>query len=304
MNYICIIYEIARNISLRFASEVLLLSKRWFMVFGDFLVQLQKKMGCKSIAELFYILGGEDVLSMSLRNFNLLAANKQKPSFAAFESVFQNLGQEDYKNALTAFIESNTKRDSIVLDFVKNHIDEIAGKVKDSFWKNKENVVTQTWNKNQLTYLFSNSAALRIYYKLIFYKKIKLSDLDRKKEIVSDLLTLNLAIKNDLFIECSPCYYKLPSYELDAPESVRLSNLFIKSILEAFVSLEGSDTQSITHVAALLSRENSKKIRAEMLKIKTLMLEYAEKDIETDQASTVPFIMMGFAKELSSRDLK
>ena len=241
---------------------------------------------------------------MSLRNFNLLAANKQKPSFSAFEAIFSKLTQTDYKTAIIAFLQSNTDRKSKLLGFIKNHLEEVPVKPKDSFWKKEEDVVTHSWNKKQLTYLFSNSTALRLYYRLIFYKKIRLTELEGYKEIVSDLLRLDLAICKNENIECPPFYYKLPSYDLDSPESVRLSNIFIKSILDAFVSLEGSDSQTITHVAALLSQENSKKIHEEILKIKNLMLEYAEKDFDEETSSKVPFIMTGFAKQLSAKDLR
>lgn len=268
------------------------------MDFGEFLHYTLKKRNISSVAQLYIELGSEQALNMSLRNFNLIAAGKLKPTVNTFISVFNQLEREEQKIALESFFLSFTNNSKILSSIRTNFICKYE-KPKDAFSKSRGR---KKISVEQLEYILSSSRAIRLHHYMVLFDEINLESIEDENDlkILEDFVKIGLAKKEKSKLCYINPYSRLPTFRDSPPNEVRqTSNLLIET-MKTFLSLEGSDQQTLEYFCGNFSKDSAFKIHEELKKIKDLCLNIGE---STTNEETVPIVGVLFGKTLLGKDL-
>lgn len=266
--------------------------------FSAFLKYLRAKYQFAAAKDLFAHLGGEAKLGMSLRNFQLLESGQQSPTPKAFDAIFSQLEREDYKRALSSFLESHSDEDSVLLTYLREHLTEAFNKTEKSVWETKKKQMT--YSESQMAFLSQNPEAMRIHHKTLLFEKIALSEITEKQEVVDALVAHELAIIEGKFLKCFRTLIRTPNYENAAPSTVRKANQMLLSNIETYVSLEGGENQEMSYALQLVNERTAAIILEEMKKFKKWVQSMAADGLGDDLK---PFVMVNFGKQLKAREL-
>jgi hypothetical protein len=268
------------------------------MKFNKFLLYLKEKRNCDSFAELYALLGGQESLNMSLRNFNLLASGQLLPTIQVFTVIFDSIKPEEYANSIRSFMATHTTDKSNLNKFLNTNLLEVLQKPKNSVWNSVNEV---QFTVEQLSYLSKNQKALRIHHKILLDDKINISDFPKDQKIIDELIKVGLAEKKGNFLSYQKPYLKLPNFKDSPPSELREGNNFIAETFKTFLSFEGDDNQTINYVCANLDKDSALKMHQELIRIKELCLQLAQ---NSNHEKNVPFLMISLGKTLVNKELR
>jgi hypothetical protein len=268
------------------------------MKFHNFLLYLKEKRNCDSIAELYSLIGGQDALNMSLRNFNLLASGQLLPTIHVFIAIFDSIKPEEYVSAIKCFMATHSNEKSGINKFLNTNLLEVMPRTKNSIWNSVNEI---QFTVEQLSYLSKNQRALRIHHKILLDDKINISEFQKDTKIIDDLIKLGLAEKKGNYLYYHKPYLKLPNFKDSPPSELREGNNFIAETFKTFLSFEGDDNQTINYVCANLDKDSAIKMHQELFRIKELCLQMAQ---NSNHEKNVPFLMISLGKTLANKELR
>ena len=269
------------------------------MNFSEFLKDLKTKRNFSSTREFFEYLGGEKVLGMTLRNFQLVEGGDRPPSEKVFRLIIKRIPREEYRNAVLSYFRSHMLEDcEEFLEFLDQHLSPPVNKEKRSLFESPRQ--TMMYSEEQLSYLTANADAARLHHRLMLWEKVSDAQLVGKTEIVENLVHLRLAERSGGGLTPSRAVYLVPSYENSSPSSVRKANRYIYSLFNNYLSEEGSHQQRVGFALQLVTKETANKILEQMSSLKRWIQSVAEKETHPD---LVPFVYVSLAKKLEGREL-
>jgi hypothetical protein len=271
------------------------------MNFSDFLKRLKGKYGLKSNVELFNSLGGQEKLSMTMRNFSLIENGSLAPTITAFSSVFRQLEEEDYKDAITSFFQSNLEKsdNSKLIDYINNCLSHpIYRDSRSTSDKHSESELM--FNSEQLSYLVEDIEAMKSLNKIGLFEKIDLESIHSKENLIKKLKTLKLVTQEGKSIRAATYKYRLPSFSDASSKNVRLASKLILNHIDAYLSEEGTIRQTFSYAFHLLTQHQSKMVLTEVNRIKTLISTFASTNAKSDVL--IPFLYVGFGKEVEKKE--
>jgi hypothetical protein len=269
--------------------------------FHEFLNFIKNNNSIKSSSEFYEFLGGESSLEMSLRNFQSICSGKQIPTVKNFLNIFRTLDSEYYKTALISFFSSNTnvKLDSNFINFLDNHTSAAFKTEETSIWDTKYKRIKYT--EQQLNFLTQNMDCQRLHHNLILWEHIPQYLLRDKKELAKKLINEGLAVIGKDGIYTPGKALKVPNIDDSPPSAVRKATRYILSLIQNYISEEGSPKQKLSFAIQLVDETKINLILEEMEKFKKWVQSMGSQ--KTD-SSVVPFVLVSFGKCLEKRELE
>lgn len=269
------------------------------MNFSDFLKGLKTKQNFSSTRELYEFLGGEKFLEMSLRNFQLVESGTRPPSEKFFRIMITKIPREEYRNAVIAYFSTHLSPEcEEFLTYLNQHLSHPINRENKSLFDSDR--PTMMYSEEQLNYLTHNADAMRLHHRIMLWEKIESEKLVGKQELVDELVRLSLVERTSWGIKSSRTVFRVPSYENSPPSAVRRANRYLYTSLNSYLSEEGAENQQVSFAFQLVTKENAIKILDQVLSLKKWIQSISEFDLHAD---LVPFLYLGFGKQLESREL-
>lgn len=271
------------------------------MDFNQFLDYFKKTNRIKSTASLYEFLGGADSIGIKYRQFVSIENGKSLPNEEILLAVFKKVKPQDTSLLLKSFFKSRLggmKGADSFLSYLHSNVETPLMKREESLWDN--NISKRPlYTDKQLDFLLENEMALKYYKRLLLYEKLDITNVD--ESIYRSFMSLNLATKQGSLLIPSKTLYKVPKDKNEGgPRTRERATKYVLKHIDAFISYEGSENQSVGYFFGLFRPEVAEKIidQAESLK-KWIQNESLEKP----QEGAVPVVFVTFTKKLSEGEI-
>jgi len=267
------------------------------MNFAEFLTDLRRKKNYTSIAAQFHGMGGEEILGISLRRWTQIAGGKTPPTEKLLLSIFNQTDALDKKHLISSFfksIYSESNDSKTLLNYIDRFLLPSLEKPQKSVWEIKS---TMYYSDEQLEYLTNNIKALRLFKKIFLLDDVILSvkDVDVDKKTLNKMVSLDLiTIKKDKLYPGKK-RYRLPKYGEHNSRTMSLASKFMLKHIDAYISYEGSDHQSLQFTTLMVTPDKAKIALEQIEAFKDWLLSLHESDPNPD---AVPLVFLGFLKML------
>ncbi|HLE01312.1 MAG TPA: hypothetical protein VJB59_13700 [Bdellovibrionota bacterium] len=269
------------------------------MNFSEFLRSLKTKRGFASAREMFEKLGGDKKTKMSLRNFQLIECGQQAPTPKAFAALFRQLKREEYREAVVSFFQSVVDQDDHeLIDYLEEHLTPAYERTEKSIWDSDR--PTMFYSENQLDFMVQNKEAMRLHHRLLLWEKVPRAQLKGLEETAKKLVEFDLAEEKPDGLYPKRTLFRVPNFENSAPSAVRRGTRYLMKHLDVYISEDGTPSQEAIYAIQLVDPEVAKQINAEMKKFKQWVQRVAS---EGTSDHLVPYMMIGFGKQLDKREL-
>lgn len=271
------------------------------MKFSEFLKEFRTLKNLSTAKELHEYLGGEKVLGISVRHFQVIDSGKYQPSVELLMHVFNKVDTTDQKVLVLSYFLSvlgRNKNSKALLDFIENNLNPSVQTSKDNIWESGKQVMF--YSEEQLDFFINNPDAMRFHKKAILYDRIELSKANIPSAKISKMVELELIEVKSNQIVPSRSIYRIPSYDNSAPRAVAKGTQYIQAHLDLYLSKEGNPNQKLVHALQLVKPSAAKRILEQMEAFKKWIQTTAE-SVPSDDL--VPMAFIGFAKELNKKEL-
>jgi hypothetical protein len=271
------------------------------MDFSNFLRALRVKQNFASVSKQFEGFGGGKKLSTTLRNFQLVESGKSAPTPKLFMSVFRALPREEYKNAVIAFFESHidSKKDSELLAFLDQQLTPAVTADNKSVFETTRSL---TYTAEQLAVLSKDSLAMKLHHRVLLWERVSPTDIQDCEQIAKHLVVNALADREaDGGLKPPRTVYRVPSFETSSPQLVRSASKYFKSILDCYISEEGSSEQNVSFALQLVRPNIAHQILDQMAAFKRWVQNVATSETGP---GLVPFLFLSYGKKLNQKDLQ
>lgn len=259
------------------------------------------KQNFASVRKQFEGLGGEKKLSTALRNFQLVESGRSPPTTKLFLSLFRSLPREEYKNAVTAFFESHLdpKKDAELLAYLDQNLSPAVASDNRSVFETTKSL---TYSAEQLEILTKDLDAMRLHHKVFLWERVSPTELQGREATAKKLVAHQLAERDaDGGLKPARAVYRVPSFETAPPALVRSASKYFDSILDAYISEEGSARQNVSFALQLVSPHIAHQILAQMAAVKRWVQNVASSDTGP---GLVPFLFMSYGKQLEDKEFR
>jgi len=271
------------------------------MNFSDFVRRDKQNRKLNTSVKHFSALGGEDYLGVSFRHFSHIENRKRRPSTKLLAKIFIKTRASERKNLLLSYFQSASEDAPEALEIVKYLEQYLSPEIEretDSVWDSTKRVFF--YSDDQLDYFNENSPALRLFNRILLLDSVSLNDARVPLELVKQMDKLGLIQIREKRIHPVTSAYRVPTYENSNPRTVEKGTAFVMNQIRAYVSKEGSPKQQIRYAMQLVKPEMVPMIMEQFTAFKTWIQSLANTG---DPKDLVPFVFVGFAKELEKREL-
>jgi len=141
---------------------------------------------------------------------------------------------------------------------------------------------------------------MRLHHRLLLWEFVSNQDLKGREETTKLLIKYDLAEEKPDGLYPTRTLFRVPNFENSAPSAVRWGTRYLLKHLDAYISEEGSPKQEGIYAIQLVDPSVAERINAEMRKFKQWVQRVASQGTE---AHLVPYLMVGFGKQLDKREL-
>jgi transcriptional regulator with XRE-family HTH domain len=271
------------------------------MKFSEFLKEFRTLKNLSTAKELYEFLGGEKVLGISIRHFQVIDSGKYQPSVELLMHVFNKVETPDQKALVLSYFLSvlgRNKNSKPLLDFIENNLNPSVQTSKDNIWESGKKMMF--YSEEQLDFFINNPDAMRFHKKLLLYDKVELAKTNIPNVKINKMIELDLVIVKNQTAYPSRAIYRIPSHDNSAPRAVAKGTQYIQAHLDLYLSKEGNSNQKLVHALQLVKPSAAKRILEQMEAFKKWIQTTAE---STPSDDLVPMAFIGFAKELDKKEL-
>lgn len=160
------------------------------MKFFNFLEKQRIRLGAKNATEHYNLLGGQNTLQISVRQFQLISSDESKPSLDVLSRIFRLSDDSEKKDLFVSFFDTHVNDNDELIHWLKN---DLRSYVKLPTKSKNEILEIKYLTDDQLKTLAETDGAFQLWEKVLRNKRFTLTT--KKQTEIATILRDNGLIK-------------------------------------------------------------------------------------------------------------
>ncbi len=274
------------------------------MTFPEWLKSQKSQKKITSSKVYYDSLGGELVLGIKLRQFQMVEKGDQPPSGKLLTAFLGQTSKTDWHSLISSFVCSQIGDSGLRPEVEEHMISFFAPYFEQSsneIWSKEKTFATFT--DDQLDFLNTNQSAFYAFKNTLLNdgvdrSKLRIDDADLAK--MSDLKLIQLTGDK---VKPSNLGFTMPNFLISPPRTNRRAYKYILNHFDNFLSWEGSNKQTVRYGLQYIKKSHAEQALVQFGKFRNWLNHFAIRRDPVDDDEIVPFVFVMFGKELELREL-